>query len=216
MIRLTLITVSHWGNILLTLTLPSRLVTAPAIVQRTQGAAGALLAAVRVLRGEVPVAGRAVITPHATDISLTVTLTSHGLLAGDLVTVTVVSRPIRLTVALTADIRVSYRFVRVLGEVFSEERDGWCDSTHLVEAIDTHVAVLTPGVMLTLQTHSATDLTAGLETNKVKLSSSASRELLLTANTLESYLHLSEWLLQLHFLHSFFIFPVAGLQGTSW
>ena len=118
MIRLTLITVSHWGNILLTLTLPSRLVTAPAIVQRTQGAAGALLAAVRVLRGEVPVAGRAVITPHTTDISLTVTLTSHSLLAGDLVTVTVVSRPSRLTVALTADIHVSYRFVRVLGGGF--------------------------------------------------------------------------------------------------
>ena len=116
MIRLTLITVSHWGNILLTLTLPSRLVTAPAIVQRTQGAAGALLAAVRVLRGEVPVAGSAVITPHATDESFAMTLTSHSLrqLASDLVTVTLVNRPVLLAVALPADVRVSYRFLRVL------------------------------------------------------------------------------------------------------
>ena len=116
MLRQTLITVSHWSNIGLTLTLPGLLVTAPAIVHRPQGAAGALLAAVRVLRGEVPVAGRAVITADTTDECLAVTLTRHGarLQAGHLVTLTLVSRPLRLTVALPADVRVCYIFIRVL------------------------------------------------------------------------------------------------------
>ena len=102
------------------------------------------------------------------------------------------------------------------------------DVTHLVEAVDAHFTVDAPGVVLTLLAHSATDLPAGLTTHNVKLSSSASTTTRpppghhqattrpLTAKTLESYLHFWLWLLQLHFLHSFFIFPVAGRQGTSW
>ena len=119
MLRETLITVPHCGNIGLTLTLPGLLVTASAIVHRPQGAAGALLTTVRVLRGEVPVAGRALITADATDKCFAVTLTRHSLRqgAGDLVTVTVVNRPLRLTVALPANVRVRYIFLRVLREV---------------------------------------------------------------------------------------------------
>ena len=91
------------------------------------------------------------------------------------------------------------------------------DVTHLVEAVDAHFTVDAPGVVLTLLAHSATHLPAGLTTHNVKLSSSASTTTRpLTAKTLESYLHFWLWLLQLHFLHSFFIFPVAGRQGTSW
>ena len=94
------------------------------------------------------------------------------------------------------------------------------DVTHLVEAVDAHFTVDAPGVVLTLLAHSATHLPAGLTTHNVKLSSSASTTTTttrpLTAKTLESYLHFWLWLLQLHFLHSLFIFPVAGLQGTSW
>ena len=132
MLRLTLITVSHFGNILLTLALPGLLVTAPAIVNRPQGAAGALLASVRVLRGEVPVPRSAVITADPTDESLAVTLTRGGsrLQAGHLVTLTLVSRSIRLTVALSADVRVRYIFIRVLrgGRGESEVRESYSET----------------------------------------------------------------------------------------
>ena len=118
MVRETLIAVSDWGNIGLTLTLPRHLVTAATVVHRPQGAAGALLATVRVLRGEVPVSGRALVTADAADECLAVTLTRRGprLEVGHLVTVPVVCRPLRPTVALPADVRVSDLLVRVLGE----------------------------------------------------------------------------------------------------
>ena len=117
MLRQTLIAVPHSGNVRLTLTLPGLLVAASPVVQGAQGAAGALLAAVRVLRGEVPVAGRAVVTADAADESLAVTLARHRPLhlASSLVTVAVVRRPLRHAVALPADVRVSGLFLRVLG-----------------------------------------------------------------------------------------------------
>ena len=116
MLRQTLVAVSDPGNIGLTGTLPGLLVTASPVVQGAQGAAGALLATVRVLRGEVPVAGRAVVAADAADECLAVTLPRHRPLhlAGSLVTVALVSRPLRPAVALPADVRVRDLLLRVL------------------------------------------------------------------------------------------------------
>lgn len=125
----TLVTVPYCGHIRLTLTLARLLVAAPAVVHRPERAAGAQLATVRILRGEVPVPRHAVIAPSSTHELLAVTLTGHSLrlLAGPLVTHSVISRPLRHTVALTADIWVSDLLLWILRRVRSSGGpDGGC------------------------------------------------------------------------------------------
>ena len=119
----TLVTIPHRGHILLALTLSRLLIAAAAAVHGAQRAAGAQLAAVRVLHSEVPVAGRAVVAPRPADECLAVTLASHSLrlLAGPLVTHSFVHRPLRHAVALTADIRVGYLLLWILERGRSDE-----------------------------------------------------------------------------------------------
>ena len=128
-LRETLVTVPDCRHIRLTLALSSLLVAPPAVVHGPERAAGTQLATVWVLRGEVPVAGHAVIAPSSTHELLAVTLTGHSLrlLAGPLVTHPVISRPLRHTVALSADIGVSDLLLWILRRVGSSgEPDEGC------------------------------------------------------------------------------------------